>query len=182
MRINVDISVNDYDRQLFDERRIVLETRAGESMVHIVLKVLAMAMYHDEGLMVEPSMDDEERYRPDLLIRHDDYRPKLWVECGQCRVSKLDKVTFKHYDAQVKMLKRTAREAGEILERCKGEVRRIENLECIGFDGGFVDHVAAALTGKNDLVAIISGRDLQFVVEGETFETKIHRFRVEPRS
>jgi uncharacterized protein YaeQ len=179
MRINVDLSVNDYDRQLFDERRIVLETRAGESMVHIVLKILGMALYHDEGLQVEPGMEDDERYKPDLLIRHEDYRPKLWVECGQCRVSKLDKVTFKHYEAEVKMLKRTAREAREILERCKGEVRRIENLECIGFDNDFVDTVASALTGKNDLVAIISGKSLQFVVGGETFETRIHRFRAE---
>ncbi|MCB9896282.1 MAG: YaeQ family protein [Planctomycetes bacterium] len=179
MRINVDLSVNDYDRELFAERRIVLETREGEGLPHIVLKILSMALFHDPGLQVEPSMDADDRYKPDLLIRAEDYRPKLWVECGACRVQKLDKVTFKHYDAKVVMIKRTAREAREIMERCKGEVRRLHAIEFIGFDNGFVDTVADALTGKNDVVAIISGTSLQLVVDGTTFSTQIHRFAVE---
>ncbi|MBZ0136290.1 MAG: YaeQ family protein [Planctomycetes bacterium] len=176
MRINVDLSVNDYDRDLFAERRIVLETRAGESMVHIVLKVLAMAMFHDPRLQVEPVMGDDDRFKPDLLIRHDDHRPALWVECGQCRVQKLDKVTFRYYDAKVVMLKRTEREAREIMERCRGQVRRLQAIEFIGFDNGFVEGVADALTGKNDIVAIISGNSLQVVVDGETYPGTIHRF------
>ena len=176
MRLNVDLSVNDYDRELFAERRIVLETREGEGLPHIVLKILAMALFHDPALQIEPGMDDEERYKPDLLIRHDDYRPRLWVECGQCRVQKLDKVTFKHYDARVVMLKRTAREAREIMQRCKGVVRRLQAIEFIGFDNNFIDNVAQALTGKNDVVAIISGTSLQLVVGGETFTSAIHRY------
>lgn len=179
MRINVDLSVNDYDRELFAERRIVLETRAGESLVHIVLKILGMALFHDPRLQVEPTMDDEDRYKPDLLLRHEDYRPALWIECGQCRVQKLDKVTFRHYDAKVIMLKRSAREAREIMERCKGEVRRIHAIEFIGFDNDFVENVADALTGKNDIVAIISGTSLQMVVDGETYSTAIHRYQAE---
>ncbi|MCA8915458.1 MAG: YaeQ family protein [Planctomycetes bacterium] len=179
MRINVDLSVNDYDRELFAERRIVLETREGEGLPHIVLKILSMAMFHDVALQVEPTMDDDDRYKPDLLIRAEDYRPKLWVECGACRVQKLDKVTFKHYDANVVMLKRTAREAREIMERCRGEVRRIQAIEFIGFDNGFVDLVANVLTGKNDVVAIISGDALQLVIDGTTHSTTIHRFKSE---
>jgi uncharacterized protein YaeQ len=177
MRLNVDLSVNDYDRNLFAERRIVLETREGEGMPHIVLKVLAMALFHDAALQVEPSMDDEDRYKPDLLIRSDDYRPKVWIECGACRVQKLDKVTFRHYDASVVLIKRTAREAREIMERCAGEVRRLHAIEFIGFDINFVENVADALTGKNDIVAIISGTSLQLVVSGATYSTTIHRYR-----
>jgi len=177
LRINVDLSINDYDRELFAERRIVLETRSGESMIHIVLKILAMALFHDSRLQVEPVMDDDDRYKPDLLLRHDDHRPALWVECGQCRVQKLDKVTFRYYDAKVVMLKRSAREAREIMERCRGEVRRLHAIEFIGFDNNFVEIVADALTGKNDIVAIISGASLQVVVDGETYSSVIHRFR-----
>jgi uncharacterized protein YaeQ len=177
MRLNVDLSINDYDRNLFAERKIVLETREGEGMPHIVLKVLAMALFHDPALQVEPSMDDEDRYKPDLLIRSDDYRPSLWVECGACRVQKLDKVTFRHYDARVVLIKRTAREAREIMERCVGEVRRLQAIEFIGFDNDFVENVATALTGKNDIVAVISETSLQLVVGGVTYTSTIHRFR-----
>lgn len=176
MRLNVDLSVNDYDRELFAERRIVLESRPGEGLPHIVLKILAMALFHDPRLQIEPTMDDSDRYKPDLLVRQDDYRPKLWVECGQCRVQKLDKITFKHYDAKVMLLKRTAREAREILERCRGTVRKLESIEFIGFDNNFVDNAATALSGKNDIVAVISGVSLQLVIGGETYASTIHRF------
>lgn len=175
----MDLSINDYDRELFAERRIVLETREGEGLPHIVLKILAMAMFHDPGLQVEPSMDDDDRFKPDLLLRSGDFRPALWVECGQCRVQKLDKITFRHYDARVIMLKRTAREARELMERCRGEVRRLQAIEFIGFDSGFIENVATALTGKNDVVTVISGDSLQLVIGGTTYSTTIHRFRTE---
>jgi uncharacterized protein YaeQ len=176
-RLNVDLSVNDYDRNLFAERKIVLELRDGESMQHIVLKILAMALFHDPKLLIEPTMDDEDRFKPDLLIRSDDGRPATWIECGQCRVQKLDKVTFKHYDARFFVVKRYEREAREMLERCRGEVRRLHAVEFIGFDSGFVDRVADTLTGKNDVIAILSGNDIQFVAGGATHTSNIHWFR-----
>src|SRR5688572_24900628 len=79
VRLTVDLSVNDYDRELFAERKLVFEQREGEGLVHVILKVLAFALYFDPKLVVEPSFEDE--YKPDLLIRADDYRPALWVEC-----------------------------------------------------------------------------------------------------
>lgn len=175
VRLNVDLSINDYDRDLFAERRIVLETRPGEGLTHIALKIVAMAMFHDPALQVEPTMDDDDRYKPDLLLRHDDYRPRLWVECGQCRVQKLDKITFRHYDARVAVVKRTGREAREIMERCKGEVRRLQAIDFIGFDAGFIEGIADALSGKNDIVAIMSGDSMQVVIDGNTLSTAVHR-------
>ncbi|MBK8207264.1 MAG: YaeQ family protein [Planctomycetes bacterium] len=177
-RLNVDLSVNDYDRELFAERRIVLELREGEGFQHILLKIIAMALFHHPRLQIEPTMDDDDRYKPDLLIRSEDYRPEVWIECGQVRVQKLDKVTFRHYYARVVVIKRTEREARELLERCRGEVRRLEAIEFIGFDNGFIDRVADTLTGKNDVIAILSGKGMQLVVGGSTFETGIHRYRL----
>lgn len=179
-RLNVDLSVNDYDRNLFEVRKLVLELRENEGMRHLVLKILAMALYFDRKLQVEPSMDDEERFEPDLLLRSDDYRPLLWVECGQCRVQKLDKVTFRHYDAKVIMMKATEREARDIATRCKGEVRRIQAIEFVGFDPGFVEAVGETLTGRNDIIAIISGDDLQVVAGGTTLQTKVYRIHETP--
>jgi uncharacterized protein YaeQ len=176
-RLNVDISINDYERELFVERRTVLELRDGESMAHIALKMLGMILFHTPDLLVEPTMDADDRYKPDLLIRSDDFRPRLWVECGQCRVQKLDKITFRYYDAKVVMLKRTAREAREIMERCRGQVRRLEAIEFIGFDAGFVDCIGNALTGRNDVIAILSGARIQVLVGHHNCESAIHRFR-----
>lgn len=174
-RLNVDLSVNDYDRNLFEVRKLVLELRENEGMRHLILKILAMALYFDRKLLVEPTMDDEDRYDPDLLLRSDDYRPLLWVECGQCRVQKLDKITFRYYDARVIMMKATQREAIDIAQRCKGEVRRIQAIEFVGFDPGFVDKLAETVMGRNDIIAIISGDDLQIVAGGNTLQSKVYR-------
>jgi len=176
-RLNVDLSVNDYDRNLFAVRKLVLELRENEGVRHLILKILAMALYFDPKLLVEPTMDDEDRYDPDLLLRSDDYRPLLWVECGQCRVQKLDKITFRYYDAKVVMMKSTQREAREIAARCKGEVRRIGAIEFVGFDQGFVERMAETVMGRNDIIAIISGDDLQVVAGGVTLQTKVYRFQ-----
>ncbi len=176
-RLNIDLSVNDYDRNLFEVRKLVVELRENEGMRHMVLKILAMALYFDRKLLVEPSMDDEDRYQPDLLMRSDDYRPLLWVECGQCRVQKLDKVAFRYYDARVIVMKATEREARDLALRCQGEVRRLGALEFVGFSPGFVDAVASTLMGRNDIIAIISGQDLQVVAGGNTLQSKIFRIQ-----
>lgn len=173
-RLNVDLSVNDYDRNLFAERKLVLELRENEGMAHMALKILAMALYFDPKLQVEPNFEDE-KYKPDLLLRAEDGRPSLWIECGQCRVQKLDKVTFRYYDARVVMLKATQREARDIAQRCVGEVRRLQAVEFIGFDNGFVEALAQTVLGRNDIIAIISGDDLQVVAGDTTLRTTIHR-------
>lgn len=173
-RLNVDLNVNDYDRELFETRKLVLELRENEGMRHIVLKILAMALYFDRKLQVEPNFEDD-RFQPDLLLRADDGRPSLWIECGQCRVQKLDKITFRHYDARVVVIRATEREARDIAQRCVGEVRRLDAITFIGFDNGFVDAVAETLMGRNDIIAIISGDSLQVVAGGDTLSTRIHR-------
>ena len=175
MRVNIDLSINDYDRNLFVTRKLVVEIKDHEGPPHIVLKVLAYAMHYAEGLVIEPRF--EGRYDPDLLLRNDDHSPALWIECGQVRVAKLDKLSFRYPDAQLVVVKQTEREARELMQRCRGEVRRLSVIEFIGFNPGFCANVAGRLGGKNDWIAILSGADLQLVVEGATLETGIHRFR-----
>ncbi|MDC1143169.1 YaeQ family protein [Planctomycetota bacterium] len=176
MRMNIDLSVNDYDRDLFETRKLIFEMRDGESPVHIALKLVSLALYFDQDMQVEPPMNADDRYKPDLLTRFDDWRPKLWVECGQCRVQKLDKITFRYYDAAFVMVKRTAREAREIKARCESVVRRLDAISFVGFDNDFIDSIGKRLMGKNDFIAIVSGDDLDVVIAGDTLTTKIHKF------
>ncbi|MCC6465728.1 MAG: YaeQ family protein [Planctomycetes bacterium] len=178
-RLGFDLSVNDYNRDLFAERKLVLELRENEGLHHIALKVLAMILYFDAKLQIEPNFEDD-KYKPDLLLRADDYRPALWIECGQCRVEKLDKVSFRYNEARIVMIRRTDREARDIFERSHGEVRRLHGIEFIGFDNGFCDALAETLRGRNDIIGIVSGDELQVVAGGVTHSTHIHRYHKEP--
>lgn len=173
MRLTVDLSVNDFDRDLFAERKLVFEQREGEGLVHVVLKLLAFALYFDPRLVVEPSFEDE--YKPDLLIRADDYRPELWIECGQVTVRKLDKITFRYYTSRFAVVKQQRREIDDLLERCRGEVRRLEALELVAFDPNFCLRLADMLSGRNDVVVVIAGTSIQVVIGGVTETSTLHR-------
>lgn len=173
MRLTVDLSINDYDRELFAERKLVFEQREGEGLVHVMLKVLALALYYEPKLVVEPSFEDE--YKPDLLLRADDYRPALWIECGAVSTRKLDKITFRYNTSRFIVVKQTAREAQDLAERCKTEVRRAEAIEFVGFDKDFCSRVAERLTGRNDLIVIRSGGSVQVVLAGVTDTSALFR-------
>ncbi|MCC6573137.1 MAG: YaeQ family protein [Planctomycetes bacterium] len=178
MRLTVDLSINDYDRELFAERKLVFEQREGEGLVHVMLKVLALALYYEPKLQVEPTFEDE--YKPDLLLRQDDYRPALWIECGAVSTRKLDKITFRYYTARFAVVKQTGREAAELAERCKGEVRRLDKIEFVGFEKDFCLRVAERLSGRNDVIVIRSGKSVQVVIGGVTESSEL--FRIEAGS
>lgn len=173
MRITVDLSVNDYERELFAERKLVVEMREGETPVHIALKILALALYFDRGLVVEPSF--EELYQPDLMLRAEDGRPALWIECGQVRVAKLDKISFRHPETRFVVVKQTAREAENLLARCRGEVRRLRAIEFLGFEPGFCTQLGECFAGRTDVVVISTRGDVQVVANGRTLASKITR-------
>ena len=173
MRLTVDLSVNDYDRNLFAERKLVFEQREGEGLVHVMLKVLAFALYFDPRLVVEPTFEDE--YKPDLLVRADDYRPELWVECGAVSVRKLDKISFRYYTSRFAVVKQQQREIVDLYERCQGEVRRLEAISFVAFDANYCLRLAELLSGRNDVVVVIYGDTIQVVIGGVTESSKLYR-------
>lgn len=179
MRQNFDVSINDYNRELFTSFKTVLEMREGESPVHVLMKVLGATIYYEPGMLIEPA-DVDPQYRPDVLLRHGDGRPRLWIECGQVRTVKLDKLTSRYTDTQFVVVKKSAREAAMLLERCEKEVRRPTPIEYLGFDSGFAENCAAQVMGRNDCTAIISDQTLQFIINGNQYDSKLHLYRHAP--
>ncbi|MCA8938347.1 MAG: YaeQ family protein [Planctomycetes bacterium] len=174
MRQNFDVSINDYNRELFTEHKTVIEQREGESPTHLMLKILALALYFEPKILIEPS-DVDPTFKPDLLVRAIDGFPKLWIECGQVKTAKLDKLTNRYRDAKFVVVKRLEREIRDLCGRCEKEVRNPWILEYVGFDNDFVESVARNIHGRNDLTAILSGDDLTVVINGFEYNSKVHR-------
>ena len=174
MKLTVDLSINDYDRELFAERKLIFEQREGEGLVHVMLKVLALALFYEPKLVVEPSFEDE--YKPDLLLRADDYRPALWIECGAVSTRKLDKITFRYNTSRFVVVKQTGREAADLAERCRDEVRRAHVIEFVGFEKDFCLRVAERMSGRNDAIVIVSGTSVQVVLGGVTESSQLFRY------
>lgn len=179
MRQSFDISINDYDRELFTEWRTVLEQREEESPAHVLLKALAVALHFNPEMVIE-APDVDIKYRPDVVVRADDGKPEVWIECGQVRTVKLDKLCSQYRDCRFIVVKKTEREARELMERCAKDCRYFYNLEYLGFDRNFVDEAASWVMGRNDCIAIISAGTFTFIINGHEFTTALHRLNHGP--
>jgi len=175
MRQGFDLSINDYNRELFTVAKTVIEQKEGESPVHIMLKMMAWALFYEPNLLIEPS-DVDPQYKPDLLLKGVDGFPQLWIECGQVKTAKLDKLTSRYPDAYFVVLKLAERNARDIFERCIKEVRRPYNLRHIGFDPHFIEDCARHVTGKNDCTLIRSDNEIQFLINGFDATSELHWF------
>ena len=173
MRQGFEISINDYDRELYTTFKTVLEQREGESSVHVLLKVVAASIFFENGIRIEPTGIDQQ-YKPDLVTLDLTARPVLWVECGQVTTTKLDKLSSRYPDTKIVVVKRYPREVENLYERVEKDVRRPYNISYVSFDPEFIDGAANHISGKNVCVAIKSDKEFQFIVNERHFTTALH--------
>ena len=174
MRQFFDLSINDYNRELFTEFKTVVEQREGESAVHMIMKVLAVGLVYQDGILIEPNGIDHQ-FKPDVLIRAVDGRPSFWVECGQVKTGKLDKLTNRYRDTDFLVVKRLEREIRDLKTRAEKDVRHPWRLEYLGFDPGFVESLAARVTGRNAMTLIRSDDQLTAILNDFSYESALYR-------
>lgn len=174
MRMGFDISLNNFDRELYTTFKLVIEQRENESSEHILLKVLAACLFWQPGIEIEPPEVDP-TYRPDVLLRGDDGGPKIWIECGQVRTVKLDKLVSRYPQLQLVVVKRIQREVDDLFERCVKDVRRPYNLEYRAFGPHFIDRLATSVMGKNECTVLVSGGNLQVILNGADHSCQVYQ-------
>jgi len=154
--------------------KIILGQREIETPVQVLLKLLGYLLFFRERLQIEPRLDlDTIPFVPDLVELDYGLRPVLWVECGECTVTKLDRLAVKVPDAALWVLKRSPADA-ELLWQlmAKHELRR-RRYRLIGFDAEMFDEVLATLQARNEVLWVRGSFDpaeLQFDFNGLWFE------------
>src|SRR5262245_34340646 len=103
--------LNSRERRRALPAKIIVGQKDGEGTQHVMLKFLAFVLFYRERLQIEPRLPDENiTYEPDLLQLDYTLRPSLWVECGECSVSKLHKLAAKAPEAEIWVIKRSLAE------------------------------------------------------------------------
>lgn len=137
------------------EARLFLQKKRGESMAHVVMKLLAWAVYAGDapdGLKIEAPAG--QHYKPDVVRFGDDGQPRLWIDCGRTAPKKLAEVVAKNRRATVVIVKRAAAELAHYRLTALPRLRRLEVAERVAwlaFDDGFVERVAERLWGRHAL-------------------------------
>lgn len=163
----VDIHQND------EQRKILLHRRQGESERHIALKLLAYVVYFERQTRVEVAVGQQ--HKPDLVLEQYNH-VRLWIDCGQISINKLDKVVHRNPLAEIVVVKSTPGVAQAYRRQAIKKVRHHERVRYLAFDESFLADFLNALSTRSTLHAVqdLDNKSLQLTVNGMRLQTTIH--------
>lgn len=155
--------------------KIIVGQKENENVTHVLLKFMAYVLFHRERLQIEPRLtDDNIPFEPDVIQLDYSLHPALWVECGECSVSKLHKLAVKMPDAELWIVKRSLAEAENLHRAMAKEELRRNRYGLIGLDAAMFDEMCAMMAPRNQLTWFSGEFDppqIQFEFNGLWFDT-----------
>jgi hypothetical protein len=113
--------------------KLYLVPRPEEKMDHLALKLAAYAMFLPQEPIVDPSAEHpalaDYDVRPDLLTLDEGGHIKMWVECGEVSLNKLDKITRRLHSARIVVIKALPRQAHKLRTAVVEQIRKPERVE-----------------------------------------------------
>jgi hypothetical protein len=133
-------------------RKIIIGQQTTDTAAHVLLKLLAFVLFYHERIQIEPRLDpDTIPFPPDLVQLDYELRPVLWVECGECSVSRLDRLAVKVPEAAIWILRPSIGEATQLAAAmAKGQLRR-NRYRLIGLDQALFEEMCGLLQERNEL-------------------------------
>ncbi len=116
-RMDFRIELAHVDRGIEASERVVVARHPSESVDHLLLRVLAHCIFHEEGLTFGPGLADAEG--ADLWTRDPAGRITTWIECGAAPFEKLKKIVQHNAGVAVHALFSDARRRDELLEAAR---------------------------------------------------------------
>jgi predicted transcriptional regulator len=163
------------DRKRDLPRKIIIGQQPTETIAHVLLKLMAFVLFYRDRLQIDANLHmDSIPFVPDLVELDYELRPKMWVECGECGVAKLDKLAVKVPSAEIWVIKRSFAAVDELMRAMeRGELRR-DRYNLAGFDEGMFDEMCGLVSGRNELTWVMGTFDppeMQFDFNGLWFDT-----------
>lgn len=170
------------DRQRDLPPAITIGRQETETTAHVVLKLLAFLIFYRERIQIEVNLHmDNIPFTPDIVQLDYELRPRLWVECGECSVTKLDKLAVKVPEAEIWILKRSFESARHLLSAMAKEDLRRDRYNVIGLDEAMFDEMVGLVSPRNEVLWVrgeFERPQLQFDFNGLWFDAsfEITRF------
>jgi hypothetical protein len=131
-------------------------------------------LFFRERLQIETRLPDQMMpFVPDLVQLDYELRPRLWVECGEGSISKLNKLAVKAPEAELWVIKRSYAAAEDTIRAMAKEELRPDRYKIIGLDGSSFEEMCLLIQSRNSLYwlkAIFDPGEMQFELSGLWFE------------
>jgi uncharacterized protein YaeQ len=121
-RMDFRIELSNVDRDRTASERVVVARHPSESAEHVILRVLAYCLFHEDGLAFGPGISDAES--ADLWTRDPAGRLTTWIECGAAPFEKLKKIVQHNAGIAVHALFSEARRRDELLAAARDPAAR----------------------------------------------------------
>jgi uncharacterized protein YaeQ len=153
-----------------------------ENPTDVLLKLLAFLLFFRDRLEIGANLhNDSIPYVPDLVQLDYTLRPVLWIECGACRIEKLDRLAVKVPEAELWIV-HPSRDSAQALHQqmARHELRR-DRYSLLAFDQEMIEELASRMEPRNRVYWVASGFDpaqMQFDFNGLWFDTafSVQRF------
>lgn len=156
--------------------KLLLVQSETETLTHLLLKLFGYLLLYRDRLQMEPSLDDEcLSYLPDMVYLDYQGRIALWVECGECLVTKLDRLAVKAPYAEIWVFKRSVAAAEDLVRQMEREKLRRSRYTIVGLDATMLAEIEALCGVRNEVVWYKSSTDparMQFEFNGLWFESE----------
>ena len=163
-----------HERRRSLPRKIIIGQEETETRNHVLLKLLGFVLFFRDRMQIEPRIDDDNiPFLPDLVAFDYTLRPTLWVECGECSTSKLDRLAVKVPEAELWVIKRSKDEAEILLRAMAKDELRTNRYGIVALDGEMFVEMLGLLAPRNALTWFGGGFDpptMQFEFNGLWFD------------
>lgn len=174
LSLNIDLELNHHPLSLYGvEQRVLLRKGGGESLRHVLMKLMGYLLFYHEDLVIEGSA--HQHYKPDLVRLNEMGEPVQWVDCGHTAIRKLNRITQKNYKTYVDIIKATPSELRMYKHEAEKQLRYPERVRYWSFHPDFIASLGQWITGKHHIVASVTEdmESLYLLVDGQTIDTQI---------
>jgi len=171
-RMDFRVELSHVDRGRQASERVIVARHPSESMDHVILRVLAYCLFHEEGLSFGPGLSEAEG--ADLWTRDPGGRLTTWIECGAAPFDKLKKVVQHNPGAAVHAFFSDARRRDELIEAARAPGARagkvVDAITVWAVDPRLVADLAEKEARSSKWVVTIVGDHVYVEVDGATLE------------
>lgn len=180
-RMDFRIELSHVDRGREASERVLVARHPSESADHVILRVLAYCLFHEEGLAFGPAISDAEG--ADLWTRDPTGRLTTWIECGAAPFEKLKKIVQHNAGIAVHALFSDARRRDELLETARAAGTRAgkvaEAISVWMVDPRLVAALAEKEARSSKWGVTIVGDHFYVEVDGATLDGEVVRGRLD---
>lgn len=174
-RLRLDILLNDAFAGTYDTReRLIVLKQPGESMGHVVMKVLGWMLHYCPGIQIERRVG--QHYKPDVVALDDVGVPTVWIDCGMTSARKLAAIIRRNPDTRFVIVKRRLSKLRRYIEHVQPDLPEDPPLHFLAFDNEFVPMLAEQLLTRHRLEATVTPdrSRLYLDVDGMLHETALY--------